>query len=107
MKSVIVVGTAKLRADRADEARKLITSVVERSRREPGCLSHEAHEAVGDPLTLVLIEKWASQQDLDSHNQEPWLAKSLGRLVELLTGAPEIQVFTPLGDGIADQDTPR
>ncbi|WP_190086009.1 putative quinol monooxygenase [Streptomyces longisporoflavus] len=48
MTSVIVVGTARLRADRADEARKLITSVVERSRQEPGCLSHEAHEAVGD-----------------------------------------------------------
>ncbi|MEV0261918.1 putative quinol monooxygenase [Streptomyces sp. NPDC050617] len=107
MKPVIVVGTARLRADRADEARKLITSMVERSRREPGCLSHEAHEAVGDPLTLVLIEKWASQQDLDSHNQEPWLAESLGRLVELLTGAPEIQVFTPLGHGTADQDTSR
>ncbi|CAM5697596.1 Antibiotic biosynthesis monooxygenase OS=Streptomyces fumanus OX=67302 GN=GCM10018772_55480 PE=4 SV=1 [Streptomyces fumanus] len=96
-----MVGTLRLRADRADEAREVIASVVEHTHREPGCLTYAAHEVAGEPLTLVVIEKWASRQHLDDHNAAPWLADAFGRAGELLTGAPEIQVLTPLGYGTA------
>ncbi|MFI8194157.1 putative quinol monooxygenase [Streptomyces sp. NPDC085946] len=103
MEPVSVIGTLRLRADRADEARKVIASVVERTHQEPGCLTYAVHEFAGDPLTLVVIEKWASQQDLDGHNAAPWLAEAFGRAGELLTGAPEIRILTPLGYGTADK----
>lgn len=51
--------------------------------------------------------QWASRQDLDGHDAAPWLAEALGRVGELLTGAPGIQVLTPLGHGTDDKATLR
>ncbi|MEV5355820.1 putative quinol monooxygenase [Streptomyces sp. NPDC086081] len=107
MEPVIVIGTLHLRADRADEARGVIASVVKQTHQEPGCLTYAAHEVADDPLTVVVIEKWASQQDLDDHNTAPWLAEALSRVGELLTGAPQIQVLTPLGYGTTDKASLR
>lgn len=103
MEPVIVVGTLRLRAERADEARKVIAGVVEHTHQEQGCLTYAAHEVEGDPLTLVFVERWASRQALDDHNKAPHLAEALSQVGELLTAEPEIRVLTPLGYGAADK----
>lgn len=107
MEPVIVVGTLRLRAEKAEEARKVIATVVEHTHQEPGCVTYAAHEAADDPLTLVVVEKWESQRALDDHNKAPYLAEALGQVAELLAAEPEIRVLTPLGYGTADKATLR
>jgi len=103
VESVIVISTLRLRAERADEARKVIASVVSQTHEDTGCLTYAAHEDAADPLTMVLVEKWASQQAIDEHSQAPFLAEAMSRVGELLTAEPEIRVITPLGYGTGDK----
>ncbi|CAL9640693.1 Putative monooxygenase [Streptomyces sp. enrichment culture] len=105
MEPVIVVGTLRLRPDTAEEARTVIASVVEQTHQEPGCLLYAAHEDAHDPLTLVVVEQWASQQALDEHNRSPYLASAMGRVGELLAGAPDVRILAPLGYGAAGKAT--
>ncbi|MFF7946242.1 putative quinol monooxygenase [Streptomyces griseorubiginosus] len=98
-----MISTLRLRAERADEARKVIASVVSHTHEDAGCLTYAAHEDAADPLTLVLVEKWASQQAIDEHSQAPFLTEAMSRVGELLTAEPEIRVITPLGYGTGDK----
>jgi len=104
---VIVISTVRLRADRLDEGRKVIESVVSRIHEDAGCLTYAAYEDAADPPTLVLVEKWASRQAIDEHSRAPFLAEAVSRLGELLTAEPEIRVITPLGYGTDDKATLR
>ncbi|AVH56786.1 MULTISPECIES: putative quinol monooxygenase [Streptomyces] len=107
MESVVVISTLRLREDRADEARKVIESLVARTHEDAGCLTFAAHEDAADPLTMVLVERWASQQAVDEHSQAPYLAEAMGRVGELLAAEPEIRFLNPLGYGTADKATLR
>lgn len=57
---------------------------IARTRKEEGCLLYDVWQANSDPLTVILIESWSSQQALDAHLAQDWLKKRLARATELL-----------------------
>ena len=67
--------------------------MLEPARVERGCLSYRLYEDVEDRNTLVLVEEWKTQKDLESHlhtdNQRRMLA-----LMDLLSEQPELQFNT-------------
>jgi quinol monooxygenase YgiN len=61
---------------------------IGRTRLEEGCLLYDVWRPNTDPLTLVLVESWTSQQVLDAHLAQDWLKERLGAARELLDGEP-------------------
>lgn len=43
---------------------------------EKGCLQYELTQVVGEENHFVLLEKWASQADLDAHNIAPHMLEA-------------------------------
>jgi quinol monooxygenase YgiN len=41
---------------------------------EKGCLQYELHRVTGEEDTFLLLEKWASQEDLAAHDQTAHMA---------------------------------
>ena len=41
------------------------------TRQEPGCISYDLHQSQTDENTLVFVERWESQEDLDGHFKAP------------------------------------
>jgi quinol monooxygenase YgiN len=70
-----------------------IRGMLEPARVERGCLSYRLYEDVENRNALVLLEEWASQENLESHlrtdNQRQLLA-----LMDLLSEKPELQFNT-------------
>jgi quinol monooxygenase YgiN len=56
---------------------------VQRSRTEPGCISHHVAIDAGDPLTLHFIERWADAEALKAHFRVPASRAMWKRLQEL------------------------
>ena len=74
--------------------------LIEETHKEPGCISYALHQDNSDPDTLVLVERWKSQEDLDAHFTMPYMAE-LGTLAgEVLAEQPRIIFSTglPAGD---------
>ncbi len=44
---------------------------VERSRGRAGCIDYQFAQSLVDPCEILLMEKWASQGDLDAHMAIP------------------------------------
>jgi quinol monooxygenase YgiN len=90
---IIVTGEVVARPETAVEIRRLAMEHVARSRAEPGCISHDVHADLHDPLRLVFVERWADAAALKAHFAVP-ASRAFGRaLAGLAAGAPSMQVY--------------
>jgi quinol monooxygenase YgiN len=66
----VVYNNVILRAMEAsdiDELKRLLTTQAEVSLTEPGCERFEVYHSEAEPEIFLLIEWWATQEDLDAH----------------------------------------
>jgi quinol monooxygenase YgiN len=98
--TVTVVALVKVKPGEEEAVIAVITPVVEQTHQEDGCLKYALHRSKTDPQQFVLIERWASQADLDAHFQQPYVGALLSGLADLLVEPPAIHFLepTPVGD---------
>ena len=94
---ILVTGSVVAREDSFDEVCRLSLEHVQRSRSEPGCISHAVHVDCEDPLRLVFVERWADRAALMAHFALP-ASRDFVRALQSLTTAtpPEIYEATRL-----------
>jgi quinol monooxygenase YgiN len=64
---ILVTGSVTAREESLDEVRQLSLEHVQRSRDEPGCISHAVHIDCENPLRLVFVEQWTDKAALLAH----------------------------------------
>jgi quinol monooxygenase YgiN len=90
---MIVTGTAKVKADCLDDALAASLEHVQRSRTEPGCISHRVHQDVEDPLTLFFFEQWESDAALSVHFTVPESGAFVRMLFECAAQPPVMHIY--------------
>ena len=80
---IIVTGRIQARAGSFDELRTAALAHVQRSRTEPGCISHGVAIDCEDPLTLVFFECWNDQSTLETHFRAPGSIEFVGAVQRL------------------------
>lgn len=68
---IIVTGSVVAKPETFDEVLALSLEHVERSRKEPGCLSHAVHVDCQNPLRLFFFERWQDDDAIRAHFQVP------------------------------------
>lgn len=68
---IIVTGSITARPETFEEVLRLSLEHVERSRGEPGCVSHDVHADCQNPLRLFFYERWESEDLLRQHFDVP------------------------------------
>jgi quinol monooxygenase YgiN len=99
MSEVVVVASLAIKEGKADEAIAGFTPVIEQTHGEPGCISYALHRDNNDPNTLVLVERWKSQEDLDAHFTQPYMAEMGSLAAEVLAEPPRIVFCSPVPTG--------
>ena len=89
---LLVVATVPGKPDKREELSALLASLAASSRSDAGCASYAFYADVEDQDAFVSIETWDQQSSLDAHMQQPHTQAALGRLGDLLAGAPTITV---------------
>jgi quinol monooxygenase YgiN len=99
--SVTVVATIFPLPEHRSEVISAFEKVIAKVHAEDaGCHLYALHE--GDDR-LVMIEKWESQDALDSHSAGPAVAELGPQLAGKLVTAPDLQVLRPHPAGSAEQ----
>jgi quinol monooxygenase YgiN len=99
---VVVAATVEVRPESQDAALTVITTAIEATHAEPGCLAYALHRDLKDPARFVIVEKWETSSALEEHGQTPHLKQLFADLGPLLAQPPAI-TFTapvPVGDGV-------
>jgi quinol monooxygenase YgiN len=95
--SVVVVATIKPVPEHADEVVAAFADVIGQVHAEDGCELYALHRADD---RLIMIERWASQEALDTHRKGAALAGLNPRLAGKVAGPSEVIVLqaVPAGD---------
>jgi quinol monooxygenase YgiN len=80
---ILVTGRVTAKPNTFDEMLRVSREHVHRSRKEPGCISHDVSIDADDPLTLRFIECWADEAALKAHFRVPESRAMWKRLQEL------------------------
>ena len=90
---IVVLGDVDVAPDNMAEALAISRAHVERSRTEPGCISHDVLTDPDHPHRLVFVERWEDRAALDRHFDVPEstaFAQALGRLA---AAPPSMQIL--------------
>lgn len=98
---VIVAATVQVKPESQDEALAAITTAIEATHGEDGCVAYALHRDRDEPTRFVIIEKWATPEALKEHGETPHLQALFGALGPLLAAPPTITYTTPLPVGDA------
>ena len=84
---ILVLGSVVAKEDTFPEVLALSREHVERSRAEPGCISHAVHIDTENPHRLVFVEQWQDHQTLQDHFRVP-ASRAFGKALASLASAP-------------------
>ena len=62
------IATLIAKPGQQDTLENALRALVEPSRAEEGCGQYDLHRDLADPLTFYVIEHWASEEILQTHN---------------------------------------
>lgn len=90
---IIVLANVQVVPHHIDEARRIAREHVERSRLEPGCVSHAVYEDASRPNHLAFVEEWASEQALLAHFAVPASREFVNHLARLSASHTRIRLY--------------
>ena len=83
---ILVTGSILAKVDTFADVLDLCLEHVERSRKEPGCISHAVHVDCQNPLRLFFFEQWSDEAALRAHfaveGSREFVRALKGRIVE-------------------------
>ncbi len=88
-----VVARVQARPNKVNELLSVLSSLVEPTRKEPGCLSYELLQNNEDPADFTLIEEWQSNTALESHFGTKHFKDALVKLPNLVAAEPDIRRY--------------
>ncbi|WP_395644794.1 putative quinol monooxygenase [Terricaulis sp.] len=89
---LIVIGHASATPDTRQRVLDLAVAHCRRSREEPGCLLHQCHADLENPMRIVFTEYWADAAALRAHFGKPESAAFVKALREL-SESTAMQIF--------------
>jgi quinol monooxygenase YgiN len=82
--AVKVVVKVTAHSDTIEKVRAIVLELAAQSRKEKGCLSYEVLQNKLEPEVFVLYEEWASDANLNAHNQTPHFHAAVSQAQSLL-----------------------
>ena len=92
---IYVVATTQVKPEGREAFIKGHKACIVETHKEKGCLSYEGHTSINDPNTYVVVERWETRDDLNSHARAPHMKKwrevstplKLSTVIEIISDA--------------------
>jgi quinol monooxygenase YgiN len=91
-----VVAILKAKEGRESDVSAALQNALGPSRQDAGCIRYDLFVAQGAPGTLVMLETWASKEDLNAHMSSPHLGAAFTSVGDAFDGAPQIFLLDPV-----------
>ena len=91
---ILITGSAIAKPDALAEALRISLEHVNRSRLEPGCISHAVSQDAENPNKLVFVEKWSDSAAVKAHFAVPASRAFAKALYGMASEPPVIEIFS-------------
>ena len=94
MTTLRVVAHLRAKADKIEETRAALMSMVEPTRVEDGCIVYEMLQNDVDPTDFTFVEEWTGDAELGAHLQSEHVQAVIAQAEELFAAPPDIRRYT-------------
>jgi len=91
-----VMATLIAKNDTVEEAKAALSSLVQPTRAEEGCIAYALYQSDTDPTEFVTIEEWTDQAALDAHMSSEHIQAALGSADQILAAEPKIVTYSKI-----------
>ena len=91
---IIITGSIVIHPEHRAEALTLGIAHSQRSRAEPGCITHNCHSDAEDPNRIVFVEEWADMAAVKVHFAVPASGDFVRKLTSMGDQPPIMRLFT-------------
>jgi quinol monooxygenase YgiN len=84
----------KAKPGKEDVAFKELTSLVEITRGEKGCINYDLHRGKEDPSEFMFYENWETMQTLEDHWAAPHLVRLKSIASDLFVAPSDVRLYT-------------
>jgi len=76
-----------------DKVIELAKELVEKTRKEVGCIKYEMYQDVKVPTELIIREEWESEVDLNNHMSSEDFKRIVSQMAKYLSKKAEINIY--------------
>lgn len=91
-----VMARINVKPEYATQARDILRTLVEASRKEAGCTTYELFQRPDAPHVFQTVEQWSDQESVDAHMKSAHVGAAIAAAGPMFTAAPEILGFAKL-----------
>jgi len=88
-----IVAKSVVKDGEKDQYLKVAKELIEKSKKEEGCISYELFEDINDASVLTFIEEWKDSDAINSHNNSEHFTRIVPLLGELRIGKGEVNIY--------------
>ena len=85
------------RPDKTEELHLLLVSLLEPTRKEPGCIEFKLLRNRNTPAEFAVVSEWLSEQAVQEHVATSYAQGAMSRLPELLATPMDLQFYHFVG----------
>lgn len=93
---VIVVAKNFIQEDKINEAIELYKELVEKTRKEQGCIKYELCQDTQNPTILTMIEEWEDRDFLEKHFKTEHFTRIVPMIGKLLARDKEVNIYNKI-----------
>lgn len=90
---MIVVAKLKAKSGEEYKVEKALAEIIPKVEQEEGTLAYTLHKSQKDPSLFLFYEKYKDKEALKYHSSTPHFKELFGKLLPLLDGSPEIEMY--------------
>ena len=91
---IYVIATTRVKPEGRDAFIAGAKDCIAATRQEQGCISYENHTSIHDPNQFVVVERWASREDLNAHGRSPHMKTWRALSAPLKETPTEIEIIS-------------
>ena len=81
-----IIARQVVREECIEQYRALARELVEKSRREAGCIHYQSLQGLTDRRIHIFVEEWKDQAAIEAHNASEHFTRIVPQLGELFAG---------------------
>ncbi|NSB12756.1 putative quinol monooxygenase [Clostridium beijerinckii] len=88
-----IVAKSVIKNEQIEKYLKLAKELVDKSRKEEGCISYGLFQDINDSSIFTFIEEWKDEEAINLHNNSEHFTRIVPLLGELRVGNGEVNLY--------------
>ncbi|AYD40902.1 antibiotic biosynthesis monooxygenase [Clostridium fermenticellae] len=91
-----IISKNQIKPNKKDEFIKLTNELIEKSRKEDGCIAYNLFEDINNPFILTFVEDWENQESINNHNNSEHFKRIVPQFQKFRSSEKEFNLYRKL-----------